>query len=93
MNVMSQQAIIVPYCIDQNAPSKPLTETIIIPDEWVDLKEALTDMWLDHFEDIDAKPVAKKSDKHHKDFGDFYVGDGSSYLYVTLITKMGVPVA
>lgn len=80
------KAIILPYCVDQNEPSRPLNKIYDLPDDVKLRNKLLTELAVETLNtDPDNKFKVRKGKSD--DFGDLVVYDQDCYclLYVTFI--------
>jgi len=88
------QAIIVPYVVDQNEPSKPLSELHDISISDHSQKHQLISLWKEIFADPAADPadfglsswddlVVENGESCR--YGDLSIGDSSNHLFVTWV--------
>ncbi len=81
------KAILVPYCCDQNEPSRPLRQIVTIPDNVKARNELLKALFEEVFEtDEPEKLTVRKGGRN--DYGDIVVqGPHELYLFVTIIDE------
>jgi hypothetical protein len=80
-----KQAICLPYCVDQNEPSKPLKQIISIPDNVVDRDKLLKSLFIEHVCEVDGDDI-EVIDGNENDYGDVIVCYGDDmFVYVTFI--------
>lgn len=83
-----RQAILLPYAVDQNEPSRPLQGVYVIPEDTESRDSMLIDIFVNHVcelegDDIDEITVVDGSEDG---FGDVIVSYMDSvYLFVTFI--------
>lgn len=82
---MPRNAILVPYCVDQNQPSKPLSFLVDIPDDEQQRYTLLRALFKEHVYDEledDAEVIIRETEE----YGDLSVTDDDIlYLFVTFV--------
>lgn len=82
-----RDAIILPYVVDQNEPSRPLPEIFSIPDDEEEVKNMLFHLFVHYVNDSFEQDEMTYSIGGEDDFGDIVYGneDNGCFLYVTFI--------
>jgi len=84
--VKGKLAIVVPYMVDQNEPSRPHEKLVFVPDDPAKRDEFLLGMW-GEFQDEDDNSSPEISVNSPDDYGDLQIGDGCTYLFFTFVNN------
>lgn len=84
-----KQAIIVPYMVDQNEPSRPIPQIFNLPDDVVERNEILLNIFREHLlGDVESVDLEFFEDERENKYGDLEVGyHDDLFLFVTYIEE------
>lgn len=82
------KAILIPYCEEQNEPSRPLPKVFDLPGTIKPREKVLKDLFIKHImDDIEPKEIKVKAGNGY-DYGDIVVSHNSGcHLFVTFIKE------
>ena len=83
---MTRQAILLPYCCDQNGPSVPLKFIVDIPDDVTARDKLLRELFIAHVM-CEADAVDVDIDDTAGGYGDIVLSYNDVFLYVTYIEE------
>ena len=82
---MARQAILLPYCVDQNEPSTPLKFIFNVPDDVVERDKLLRALFIEHVCD-DVEEADIHISEPDEGYGDVVVSwDDDMFLFLTYI--------
>ncbi len=83
-----RKAIILPYAVDQNEPSRPISTLVDIPDDEQARDELLNRLFVEYVLDSDDDLELIINDGNENSYGDIIVSYADSiFMYVTFVTE------
>ena len=83
-----KKAIIVPYAVDQNEPSRPISKLVDIPDDTQERDELLKQLFVEYVLDSEDDLELTITEGNERSYGDIIVSYyGSIFMYVTFVTE------
>ncbi len=82
-----KRAICLPYCVDQNEPSKPINRIVDLPDNVVLRDTILKKLFNEHVCEVDEDDIELDERQGEEvNYGDIILSyDGSVFMYVTFV--------
>lgn len=82
------KAIILPYAVDQNEPSRPISMLVDIPDDIQERDELLKQLFVEYVLDSEDDLELTITEGNERSYGDVIVSyDDSIFMYVVFITN------
>ena len=83
-----KKAIVVPYAVYQNEPSRPISNLVDIPDDIQERDELLKQLFVEYVLDSEDDLELTITEGNERSYGDIIVSyDDSIFMYVTFVTE------